>query len=55
MVPVNAAAPIHPNLNGMLGVSDLLEQAIVGGADPSTDLELPAGVGGLVPAVPSPF
>ena len=55
LVPVNAAAPIHPNLNGMLGVSDLLEQAIVGGADPSTDVELPAGVGGLVPAVPSPF
>ena len=55
IVPVNAAAPIHPNLNGMLGVSDLLEQAIVGGADPSTDLELPGGAGGLVPAVPSPF
>jgi hypothetical protein len=55
LVPVNAAAPIHPNLNGMRGVSDLLEQAIVGGADPSTDVELPAGVGGLVPAVPSPF
>jgi hypothetical protein len=55
LVPVNAAAPIHPNLNGMLGMSDLLEHAIVGGADPSTDVELPAGVGGLVPAVPSPF
>ena len=55
LVPVHAAAPIHPNLNGMLGVSDLLEQAVTGGADPSTDVELPAGVGGLVPAVPSPF
>jgi lysophospholipase L1-like esterase len=55
LVPVNAAAPIHPNLNGMLGVSDLLERAVVGGADPSTDVELPAGLGGLVPAVPSPF
>lgn len=55
LVPVNAAAPIHPNLNGMLGVSDLVERAVAGGADPSTDVELPAGVGGLVPAVPSPF
>lgn len=55
LVPVHAAAPIHPNLNGMLGVSDLLERAIVGGPDPSTDIEVPAGVGGLVPVVPSPF
>jgi lysophospholipase L1-like esterase len=53
LVPVNAAAPIHPNLNGMLGISDLLERVVTGGADPSTDLELPPGV--PVPAVPSPF
>jgi GDSL-like Lipase/Acylhydrolase family len=28
VVPVNAAAPIHPNLGGMLGASDLLTAAI---------------------------
>ena len=58
LVPVHAAAPIHPNLNGMLGMSDVLELAVVkdqDATDPDTDLELPAGVGELVPAVPSPF
>jgi lysophospholipase L1-like esterase len=28
VVPVNAAAPIHPNLGGMMGVSDLLVAAL---------------------------
>jgi hypothetical protein len=28
LVPVNAAAPIHPNLGGMLGVSELLTAAL---------------------------
>ena len=30
VVPVNAAAPIHPNLGGMLGASELLSAAIAG-------------------------
>jgi lysophospholipase L1-like esterase len=55
LVPVHAAAPIHPNLNGMLGMADEVEQAVRGAAVPSTDLELPAPVPSLVPAVPSPF
>jgi hypothetical protein len=28
VVPVNAAAPIHPNLGGMLGASNLLVAAL---------------------------
>ena len=28
VVPVNAAAPVHPNLGGMLGASDLLAAAL---------------------------
>ena len=58
IVPVHAAAPIHPNLNGMLGMSDLVEIAVRDRkkvSDPETDVELPPGVGELVPAVPSPF
>ena len=56
LAPVNAAAPIHPNLNGMLGMSDVLELVVKRHAtDPGSDLELPAGIGGSVPAVPSPF
>jgi lysophospholipase L1-like esterase len=55
LVPVNAAAPIHPNLNGMLGMADEVEQAMRAAAVVSTDLELPAPVAPLVPAVPSPF
>ncbi len=27
-VPVNAAAPLHPNLGGMLGASELLTTAL---------------------------
>ena len=54
LVPVNAAAPIHPNLNGMLGMADEVEQAMAGAAA-STDLELPEPIAELVPAVPSPF
>jgi lysophospholipase L1-like esterase len=30
VVPVNAAAPIHPNLGGMMGASDLLVAALSG-------------------------
>jgi hypothetical protein len=30
VVPVNAAAPIHPNLGGMLGASALLTAALSG-------------------------
>ena len=56
LVPANAAAPIHPNLNGMLGMSDVVELALHKKAtDPESDLELPPGVGEVVPAVPSPF
>lgn len=46
LVPVHSAAPIHPNLNGMLGVSDVLEEALRRKAV-DTDLELP-------PIVPTP-
>ena len=54
LVPVHAAAPIHPNLNGMLGMSDVLELVVKRRAtDPGSDLELPPGT--PVPAVPSPF
>jgi hypothetical protein len=28
VVPVNAAAPIHPNLGGMIGASELLTAAL---------------------------
>ena len=28
IVPVNAAAPIHPNINGMLGMASVLEEAV---------------------------
>jgi hypothetical protein len=28
VVPVNAAAPVHPNLTGILGVADVLEAAL---------------------------
>ena len=28
VVPVNAAAPVHPNLGGMMGASDLLVAAL---------------------------
>ena len=31
MVPVNAAAPVHPNLGGMLGVAPLVARAVRGG------------------------
>ena len=56
LAPVHAAAPIHPNLNGMLGMSDVIEVIVRKHAtDPGSDLELPAGVGEQVPAVPSPF
>lgn len=55
LVPVNAAAPIHPNLNGMLGVADLLEGVVTGAAPEGSDLRLPPAVEPLVPAVPSPF
>lgn len=27
IVPVNAAAPLHPNINGMIGVTGLVEAA----------------------------
>jgi lysophospholipase L1-like esterase len=30
MVPVNAAAPVHPNLGGMLGVAPLVADAVAG-------------------------
>ncbi len=30
-VPVNAAAPVHPNLGGMLGVAPLVARAVRGG------------------------
>ena len=30
VVPVNAAAPVHPNLGGMLGVAPLVEQTVLG-------------------------
>jgi lysophospholipase L1-like esterase len=53
LVPVNAAAPIHPNLNGMRGMSDVVEAAIRGSAG-STDLQLPPGLPAL-PPVTSPF
>jgi lysophospholipase L1-like esterase len=53
LVPVNAAAPIHPNLNGMLGMSDVVERALTGTSGQS-DVELPPG-SPSVPAVPSPF
>ena len=52
LVPVHAAAPVHPNLNGMLGMADEVERAVAGAAGGS-DLELPEGT--PVPAVPSPF
>jgi lysophospholipase L1-like esterase len=53
LVPVNAAAPIHPNLNGMAGMSDVVEAAVRRHAG-STDLELPPGTPSL-PPVTSPF
>jgi hypothetical protein len=28
VIPVNAAAPVHPNLGGMMGASDLLVAAL---------------------------
>jgi lysophospholipase L1-like esterase len=40
LVPAHAAAPIHPNLNGMLGMSDEVELAVKRRAAGS-DLELP--------------
>ena len=53
IVPVHAAVPIHPNLNGMLGVADVLEQVLHPDVYSSSDLELPPGT--PVPVVPSPF
>jgi hypothetical protein len=53
IVPVNAAFPIHPNLNGMRGVADLLQGAVTG-TPGATDLRLPDG-SPEPPAVPSPF
>jgi hypothetical protein len=29
-VPANAAAPVHPNLGGMIGASELLTAALSG-------------------------
>jgi lysophospholipase L1-like esterase len=34
LVPANAAAPIHPNLTGMLGMADVLEGALTGAVSP---------------------
>lgn len=53
IVPLHAAAPVHPNLNGMLGVSDVLLEAVRPNGD-DTDLELPPGVP-TPPPVPSPL
>lgn len=53
LVPVNAAAPIHPNLNGMAGISDVVEAAIRRRAG-STDLELPVDLPAS-PPITSPF
>ncbi|HVF33430.1 MAG TPA: SGNH/GDSL hydrolase family protein [Acidimicrobiales bacterium] len=55
LVPVHAAAPIHPNLNGMLGMADVVQGAFTGAPAPTTDLRLPTAVEPLVPAVPSPY
>ena len=53
LAPANAAAPIHPNLNGMLGMSDVIERVLTGSSVQS-DLQLPAG-SPEPPPVPSPF
>ena len=44
LVPVNAAAPIHPNINGMIGMSDVLELAVKKKLATADDLELPVSV-----------
>ena len=54
LAPVNAAMPIHPNLNGMLGVTDLLEQVLAPNVLSDSDLEAPAVVS-EAPPVTSPF
>ena len=54
IVPVNLAAPIHPNINGMLGMSDAVEHTITGAAAGPHDVRLPAGTP-APPPVTSPF
>ena len=54
LVPAHAAMPIHPNLNGMLGFADLLEQVLVPDVYSGSDLEAPA-VLPPAPPVTSPF
>jgi hypothetical protein len=53
IVPVNAAFPIHPNVNGMRGFADEVQGAITGTRS-ATDLRLPDG-SPEPPPLPSPF
>ena len=53
LTPVHAAMPIHPNLNGMRGIADLLEQVLVPDVYSASDLEAPGGR--QAPPVTSPF
>jgi hypothetical protein len=53
LAPVNAAAPIHPNLNGMLGMSDVIERVLTGTSGQS-DVQLPPGAPSA-PPIASPF
>lgn len=52
IVPVHAAAPIHPNVNGMRGMADAVE-AVLRDQPRHSDLRLPPGVP-APPPVPSP-
>lgn len=54
LAPLHAAMPIHPNLNGMRGVADLLEQVLVPDVYSASDLEAPQ-VLQQAPPVTSPF
>ena len=54
LAPQHVAMPIHPNLNGMLGVADLLEQVLQDDVYSASDLEAPPAVP-EAPPVTSPF
>lgn len=54
LVPVQPAMPIHPNLNGMRGVTDLLEQVLHPDVYSASDLDAPPALP-PAPPVTSPF